>query len=64
MRPRKFGHHGEATWVVEHGMLKVRSAYGEKATQLEGHAQTPEVLARLLLNEMIAEDLTKRNGGA
>jgi len=57
MRPRRFGHHGEATWVVADGLLTVDApAYGAKTTQLGGHEHTPELLARLLLNELIAGD--------
>jgi hypothetical protein len=64
MRPRKFGHHGEATWVVADGLLTVESAYGTITTQLGGHEHTPELLARLLLNELIAEGLTRGDGAA
>ncbi len=64
MRPRKFGHHGEATWVVADGLLTVESAYGTKSTQVGGHEHSPELLARLLLNELIEEGLPRGAGGA
>lgn len=35
-------------YVVENGMITVRSAYGSKSTQVGGHAMTPAPLARIL----------------
>lgn len=40
-------------YIIEDDLITVRSAYGNKSTQLGGHAETPEVLARILLRELV-----------
>ena len=40
-------------YTVEKNLITVRSAYGTQSTQLGGHADTREVLARLLLRELV-----------
>ena len=58
------GHHREAEWVLEGHppLLRVTSAYGEKVTQLG--EMPPQLLARLLLSELIADGLTRGPGAA
>jgi hypothetical protein len=46
--------YGNASWAVIDGVLKVRSAIGDKAKQLGG--MPPETLARLLMLELANED--------
>jgi hypothetical protein len=45
--------YGHASWAVIDGVLKVRSAIGQKATQLGG--STPHSLARMLMSELAME---------
>jgi hypothetical protein len=42
--------HGKASWAVIGGVLHVRSALGEKTTQV-GNVP-PEILVRLLMSEL------------
>jgi hypothetical protein len=39
-------------YTIEDDLITVRSAYGNRTTQLGGHADTPELMARILLREL------------
>jgi hypothetical protein len=40
-------------YTIEDDLITVRSAYGNRTAQLGGHADTPEVMARILLRELV-----------
>jgi hypothetical protein len=47
-------------YTIEGDLITVRSAYGTRTAQLGGHADTPEVMARILLRELVGR---ARKGG-
>jgi hypothetical protein len=42
-------------YTIDGDLITVRSAYGNRTTQLGGHADTPEVMARILLRELVGQ---------
>ena len=47
------GNEYRGNYYIEHGCVTVQYDIMEKSTQLGGHAQQPEQLAKLLLSEMV-----------
>jgi hypothetical protein len=47
-------------YTIEKNLITVRSAYGTQSTQLGGHRHTPEVLARLILRDLVGRSRRKK----
>lgn len=52
----KNGKEYKGWYKIEKGMIHVSSGFGSKSAQLGGSTETPEVLARIILGELISED--------
>jgi hypothetical protein len=47
-------------YTIEKNLITVRSAYGTQSTQLGSHRHTPEVLARLILRDLVGRSRRKK----
>ena len=47
-------------YTIEKNLITVRSAWGTQSTQLGGHRHTPEVLARLILRDLVGRSRRKK----
>ena len=56
------GRQAQIPRLVHHrkDLITVRSAYGTQSTQLGGHRHTPEVLARLILHDLVGRSRRKK----